>query len=347
MGVAGKNSKEMIVSLQALRAFGAILIFLHHSGLQGVVVTAFGDCAVNWFFMLSGFVLAAAYGFPAGGPQAASWREFRRLEARFVAGRFRRVAPLYYAAMLLMVVLTGFHPGIRATVWQALMLQSWVPDMDVFFGVNAPAWFISDIMLCYVLFLPLLLLRSARPRVFAALMVAGLAAYAAVLCLMPPGRGLYWVYVFPPMQVPSFVLGMLLWPVAARLRRAALRPLVADCMVAGAVVLVVAALLGYRHVPLCLQLSAWWWLPTAVLILALTATDGVRCAATAVLHFGPLVRLGNASYSFFILHLPWILGTRMALRMLHTELPPAAELPASIVLLALVSVAIHRGLRRS
>ncbi|MDE6268528.1 MAG: acyltransferase [Muribaculaceae bacterium] len=341
-----RNQNERIVSLQALRAIGAILIFLHHSGLRGSVVEAFGDCGVNWFFVLSGFVLAAGFGFPYMKPGTESWRDFGRMEARFVTGRFRRVAPMYYVAMLLMVMIFKFHPSLRATVWQGVMLQSWVTDENVYFGLNGPAWFISDIMLCYAMFLPLLILRAKMPKIFRGVLFAWLVGYIVTLWAVPAGSELYWIYVFPPMQVPSFVLGMLLWSVANRLRGMAFSSRMSNLILAGSVGIVVAALLGYRMIPMCLRLSAYWWVPTSLLIVALTITDSTRCVATSLLHWKPIVVLGNASYIFFILHVPWIMGTRVVMRYLGVELPLEVELPVSILLLAVISVGIQRWMKR-
>lgn len=340
-----KKQKERIVSLQALRAIGAILIYVHHSGLKGSVVEAFGDCGVNWFFVLSGFVLAASFSHQDAGLQALSWRGFRQMEAGFMAGRFRRVAPMYYVAMLLMVVINKFHFSLRAAGWQALMLQSWIPAENVYFGLNGPAWFVSDIMLCYALFLPLLKFSVVRPHIFIMALITGVVGYAVAVWAIPAGSESYWIYVFPPMQVPSFVIGMLLWPLANRLRGMAFSPLVANAIVMGSVVIVVVALLGYEQIPMSLRLSAYWWVPTSLLIVALTATDNCRCAAMAVLHWKPLVELGNAAYGFFILHVPWIVGTRLVMRHFHVDLPLGVELPVGILMLAMISVGIQRGTR--
>lgn len=340
-----KKQKERIVSLQALRAIGAILIYVHHSGLKGSVVEAFGDCGVNWFFVLSGFVLAASFSHQDAGLQALSWRCFRQMEAQFMTGRFRRVAPMYYVAMLLMVVVMKFHFSLRAAGWQGLMLQSWIPDEDVYFGLNGPAWFVSDIMVCHALFLPLLRLRMKRPQIFRMALIAGVVGYVVALWVIPVGSELYWIYVFPPMQVPSFVMGMLLWPLANRFRGMVFSPQAANAIVMGSVVIVVVALLGYDQIPMSLRLSAYWWVPTSMLIVALTATDGCRCATMAVLHWKLLVELGNAAYGFFILHVPWIVGTRLVMRHFHVDLPLGVELPVGILMLAMISIGIQRGTR--
>lgn len=342
MAETGKKHKDVILSLQALRACGAILIFLHHAGFRSAVVTAFGDCAVNWFMMLSGFVLAAGFGFPDARLRCASWRDLWRQTASFAGRRMRRIAPLYYVALALMILLMKFHVPVSAAVCQALMIQSWVPREDIFFGLNGPAWFISDILFCYAMFLPLMLLWTQWRRFARAALVVGVAAYFIALTLIPAGRELFWIYIFPPMQLPSFIIGMLLWPVADRLRKKALSPAAACCLTGVAVALAVACMFGHAHVPAALQLSAFWWPSTALLLVVLTTTDAVRCFTTRVLHTPLLVELGNASFSFFILHLPWIWLTHKIMRVAGVELPLGVEVPVSIMLLAALTLWIHK-----
>ena len=96
----------MIKSLQSLRAIGALMIFTHNFANQTLTTSyvseACGSCPVNWFFMLSGFVLCLAFeGRQMPQPMVTEAR-------RFTASRFRRLAPLYYAGLIFGVLVAFF-----------------------------------------------------------------------------------------------------------------------------------------------------------------------------------------------------------------------------------------------
>ncbi len=322
----------MIKSLQSLRAVGAIMIFIHHFGFDGPIAASFGDCAVNWFMMLSGFVLCAAYE-----------NRTPRSVKHFLSGRFTRIAPLYYVSLAIMLLINKFEIGIKPLVASLLMIQSWFPNMDIFFSLNLPAWFVSDLMFCYLLFIPLHRLLTSGRKLFRRLILGfALAAFAVVTVSVPQPWELFVIYIFPPMQLASFVTGMLLWQLVVRLRNVRLAPFQANLLILSAVWILIIFIGAYDYFPARLTLSSYWWIPTALLLVILTLTDRTDCLATRILHWRPLMMLGNAGLSFYLLHLPWILLTRMALKAVNVELPLPVELPLSILALALLSVIIHR-----
>lgn len=57
-------------------------------------------------------------------------------------------------AMLLINMAAGKSINILAVLADVLLLQSWYPANAVTFYLNGPAWFLSDIMFCYAVFVP-------------------------------------------------------------------------------------------------------------------------------------------------------------------------------------------------
>lgn len=337
----------MIKSLQSLRAIGALMIFIHHFGFENRIITSFGDCAVNWFMMMSGFVLCAAHEnrlapLYASGLLKPTASDVRR----FMVKRIKHIAPLYFLALLLMLFLRRYEFNFASLIASGLMIQSWIPLREFYFGYNSPAWFVSDIMFCYLLFLPLLWFISYYRRGAIRLFVGILVVYGALLWLIPesPDEGNFFFYILPLMQLPSFVIGMIMWQIASKLRTIS-TPTHCNTLILCALLIIALTMAGYGFFPQRINLSSYWWPSTALLLIILTITDSANCLMSRLLHWRPLIALGNASMAFYLLHLPWLYASRILLDKLNQTIPAAIQLPGSILLLALISVAIHRTLK--
>ena len=127
------------------------------------------------------------------------------------------------AAMMLAWVLKQSLDG-RAAILNALLLQSYSPDLNVRASYNPVAWSLSCEMLFYLLF-PLLAygvrrIRPARLWWWTGGTVALIFLLAALSGLLPPQQpypivGMtdwqtWLLYQFPPARLPEFALGILL-----------------------------------------------------------------------------------------------------------------------------------------
>jgi peptidoglycan/LPS O-acetylase OafA/YrhL len=121
--IGPKTGPQRFVYLDALRGIAAIIVVLYHlpranllepvlmSHIPGPVMTVInlGDVGVQIFFVLSGFVIAYSLRSFDG-----TFRSF----GNFLARRQLRLAPPYWVALLVVVVLSVLHhiiPGFRAT----------------------------------------------------------------------------------------------------------------------------------------------------------------------------------------------------------------------------------------
>ena len=132
----------MINSLQSLRGIFAIMIFLHHFPINGKGwFEAGGACGVDFFLILSGFVMSAGYEMKVVSSQF-SYRSF-------MLKRLIRVYPLHLLCLIgfIIIALISAAPvSYRCLIPNLLLLQSWFPMQSVYFSGNAVSWCLSDLL---------------------------------------------------------------------------------------------------------------------------------------------------------------------------------------------------------
>lgn len=137
-------------ALDGLRGLAAVGVLLYHLGgwTYRPWLMAHGYLAVDFFFCLSGFVLAHAY-----GTRDISW-------SRFMRARLIRVWPLIALSMVAgALVMIGHRDGIMGCLVMGLLVlpRIWVGDEDSFsplFPLNPPAWSLFLELLASALWFP-------------------------------------------------------------------------------------------------------------------------------------------------------------------------------------------------
>ena len=189
-----------IRALKGARALPPLILVLFHycegHGYRGAwwfdLPVARGYLWVEFFFALSGFVLAYAY----GARFSELWRA--RGYGAFLRARLARVYPLHLAMLfvILFMVVTlraiaardgypsiydeRWHPFVTwpSFVANLVLVQAW--NLFPYLSWNGAAWFVSVEFLLYLLS-PLYLLMSRGGWPFALLLIAGGAAGLALL----------------------------------------------------------------------------------------------------------------------------------------------------------------------
>jgi peptidoglycan/LPS O-acetylase OafA/YrhL len=315
---------------------------------------ASGYVGVNFFFVLSGFVLVYAY--VEDGRMTTS-------AGRFWRARFARIYPMYVVGLALAVplfVLGSLDNRARPDVvlteaakelgLSAALVQAWIPAHAL--DLNGPAWSLSVEAFFYALF-PLLvrvLGRLGTVGLFGVGVVAWFSALAPPLVHGAPSgvmarmTDVDLVLLYDPLvRLPDFVVGV----VAGLLFLRSASPWKSAPIVATATSLLAVAILGAsERIPFALLhngLMAPLW---ALLLFALakgSADDDRRGIAS-----DPLVRGGRASYALYVLHKP--LYSWMA-RALHVGLLPsntiiAAYIAGSVTLSVVAWRFVEEPLRR-
>ncbi|MGC0421373.1 acyltransferase family protein [Embleya sp. AB8] len=341
--------RSTLPSLTGMRFFAAFLVFLAHASDQRFfrdagfsadfndVVRGSGYVGVAFFFVLSGFVLT--WSARAGDTARAFWRR-----------RAAKVYPNTVVAVLLaalLVTTTDQALKTRVLVPNLLLIQSWIPDLEVFLGVNPPTWSLACELFFYLCF-PLLLVGIKRiPGRYLWPTAAAVVALVAVLPLVarliqggvmfPPPVSVsfprFWfVYAFPPVRMLEFVLGMLMARIVLTGRWIPLGRL-------PALVIAIGAFVGLKHAPTLFAIVAVMVVPIALLIASVAAAD-VR-GARSWLGSTFVVRLGEISFAFYLLHQLVLSYGHRWLGLHRTWSTPAAfAVLAGLLLVALVLSAV-------
>jgi peptidoglycan/LPS O-acetylase OafA/YrhL len=289
----------MIKPLTSWRGIFAVSIFLLHSGLKQFDQLSW--CGVVFFFMVSGFLLASRHQF-----NEINGKAYRN----FLAERALRIYPVHWLALILFVVLQllffsfTFHPSLIAN---ALLVQSYIPLRDFFFSYNKISWFLCDIVFCYACY-PLLVraLRKIRLAVQIAVAVAITVAYAIVLSQVSIDVKQF-LFVFPPMRLIDFGIGIVAYNIYASLAKKDLTfSFIKSSAVECAALLLLAAVITLDV--LFQQALDWydatllWWLPVAVLLITAALLNGREGVIGRLLSWRPLLWLGAISFEVYIFH---------------------------------------------
>src|SRR5688500_11327609 len=184
-------------SLTALRFGAALMVFLFHATASSDV-TPFGAgyVGVTFFFVLSGFVLTWAH-----SPDTSV--------AQFYWRRFARVWPLH-ALVCVLVVVVGLESAGGGSLAANLTLVRGVGADEM---LNPPSWSLSTEAFFYLAFpaIAVALAAMRRLRVAAIAAVAGSSVLGLVIGSAVQHSQLdTWTYLFPPVRLGEFVLGMTL-----------------------------------------------------------------------------------------------------------------------------------------
>lgn len=322
-------AESKIASLQSLRGIAATAIFVHHAGYDSVYNVAAGTFAVMYFFALSGFLMSKTYSEQVNSPDFRFWP--------YITKKMRKLYPFnilcavlclpFMIGMPLKAMLIGFGANVTMT-------QGWLLNHNIAISCNGPAWTQSCVLFFYTVF-PLLAI--AVKRNFKAVSITYFAAVLAYLLLVPyiPERlEQDYVYFFPPMRLLDFVLGIMVWNIFDKYSsRICIKP---DVKEFAAVVVAAAGIIYFASIPLCYQEVAWWWLPSVLLLTAFAGGGGG--VISRALEWKPLVKLGNLSFCFYLLHSPMIMGVNAAFDALHLELPKAISI--AIIYAATVALSV-------
>lgn len=290
---------RMIKNLCSLRFLFMLPIVVAHLPFwtENAHVQSASDAAVGFFFMLSGFVLAQAY-----GQQVAEANFSLR---RFLCRQLRKVYPIYLLGMLLFVCLNWNYvdwPQLGRIALACLMVQSWLPDSNYYFAGNGVSWFLSTLMFLYICF-PLLQRLIGRLSVgqlmVGCVVLSGL--YMAVVMQVPTVRANDIVYVNPLMRLPDFALGIGLhrfWTLKGHQVDTS-RPwlMVFGVMVGYALFLAVSPLVDIR-----IRTASWYWAVNALTIFCFTAIDLQPALKKSLLHRPWMLWLGQKTYIIYLLH---------------------------------------------
>lgn len=359
---APKDPGARFSHIDGLRAVAALWVTLYHALLGllpqwehnplAYVVTA-GDLGVPMFLVLSGFCLAY--------PLLSKERDRVPLRS-FAIRRALRILPPYYLVMFTLAAAQQLPFVARRTAQEVtdlpdfmthvFMVHNWWPDHIL--RISGPFWSIALEVQFYVVF-PLLFVFMKRPWA----LLAGTMGMAAAWCLAAPvllgsipaatplhtpgGNAAFAYWVALPALLPLFVFGMI---GALHLVRSGRTFRWTGWVGSGLLAVAVVA----KH---------WWAWPLPGRYLGAAAAMAFLLAAPRSrirrgLSWKPLVRVGEASFTLYLIHVPVMRaietvvpdGLGPAARVGMVGMAVAVAVAGSLVLYRAVERPFHRLARR-
>lgn len=289
--------KDRLTYVDGLRALAVLGVVLSHAAKYtmsfvggGLAYHAMyeGAHGVDLFFIISGFCLSypSLVAIRSGSPLSFD-------AARFFAHRLVRIIPPYWIAFgVVLVGSVAFIGAGFALPWPTVVLPVSVLNalMQLTFltpGNNLVGsfWTLAVEFRWYLVFPILLWLWTRYPAAFATLGLAALAVYVT-----------HAARIIDLATLPAFMLGIVSAELTINRHK----------VCAWAALLFLPALLTAfwleprGHLNFAYQDQLWWQAPFFFLILAAGANRPLR----AVLEWKPLVFIGVASYSIYLLHDP-------------------------------------------
>ncbi|MEP7210552.1 MAG: acyltransferase [Alphaproteobacteria bacterium] len=316
-------------ALTSLRFWAALWVLVFHYrpylGVEAVSwgVLQKGYLAVDFFFMLSGFILAHVY---RGQLQAGAYSH-----GGFVLKRLARIYPMHittlaaFVAIGLLALAAGLHVEDPARYdWRQLpqtilLVHAWIGSGEAF---NFPSWSISAEFFAYICF-PLVMMLARWPRL---MLAAGVVAVFGWYVAAIPVAGAASTHLddWKLMRImPEFLLGAGLREVMDGARVPVLR--LKHATLASLAIVLALAVAGAPD----------WVMLIALVALLVAGAERARSGVVGVLEHKVSVYLGDVSYALYMVH---ILVAMTFFEIVDRVIPRATHV--SIVSIGIVIVAV-------
>jgi peptidoglycan/LPS O-acetylase OafA/YrhL len=309
-------ARNLLEPLTSFRFIAALFVFVHHSQIFSSVTERLqlGYVGVSFFFVLSGFILTYAY-------YSKLKNGSKHRIASFYISRVAKLYPLHLVILLfaLPAAIQTFNllfPDHTTVKFLAIglahvtLLQSFIPNLSAAFAFNTVAWSISTELFFYMLFPALVYMLHKYRSTFTLTRIGlGLAVSWILLIFLIYGKdaSVYkWLfYSFPPMRLLDFSFGIFLGLLFLNLQDKqtswwqTLNRKYFHALEVGAVMLICCGIVLMPYTPQSLHFGLFM-MPFCGLLIFIFAWK--RGFLSSILSWKPLLFLGNASFSFYMIH---------------------------------------------
>ena len=333
--------KEKIKSLQGLRGWAILMIVLWHlNSLYPGTLPKLGDRGVEFFLLISGFLIARK----CDGP--ASLDSFRS-SASYVLRKIKSSYLLFIIPAVPVFILDVFAgpKKIEVPLLQLLsfcsLTQSWIPDVNICWGVSRTGWFLPVILYCYLVtpsILKTVRRFGARPVLFACLILQ-VASELLAKRFLPNFYYEWLIYIFPAYRVLDFTLGFCAWYLFKSPCKEPAPRMLDLIYIALLVILAGLSLMN----PVLLKYVLFHPVEIALLLVIVSEKSFL---ANLVNRNRVIVRLGDLSRIIFFTHLPLIRLTGMVWRRIYGPDVVIPQWIVSLLVVFLSAIVIDKLIRR-
>lgn len=336
----------MILSLQSLRFIFAVMIFLHHYAVNGKsIFEAGGTCGVSFFMILSGFVLSV-------GNYTKIQQHALKYDVFFYK-RIIRIYPLHVLCFVGFVVLNLLaltQLEYFKLIPNFLLLQSWIPEKSYYFSGNAVSWYLSDLLFFYAVF-PFLIMEitNCTRKKISIIAISILLIYCSVLYFLPEKWVIPCFYISPLFRLLDFIFGIFLYYLYCKIMKSKwseklkmlsfVQKSILECI---PILFLVLILITFPYVTLRLSCASYYWIPMALLILVFAVLDKQGGIFSLFLSKKVLLRLGEISFSFYMIHQLGIRILSVCINRLHIDIIWEIKVFAIFVIVLIGSFFVYR-----
>lgn len=303
-------------------------------------VTA-GPIAVNYFYVLSGFIMAIAY-YQPHKPTPLNKRKY------WIA-RFARIYPVYLVALLLMAVASSSEVvnNPLALPLHLAMLQAWIPGYPM--TLNNPGWSLSVeafFYLCFPFLLALIYRTGLKYLTVIAVVLWLITQYVLLTGINSPeysGKSLLhdFVYYHPLMHINAFIAGLLCGVVYKNNADKLKSPNPVWLLSSLILIVLLLELRPFLESALNYKLAYTNGLIAPAFLLFIWLLASTKGRIQTVLSHPALILLGEASFSLYILQKP-VYGLYNRILEPRLGLTDVADFYTALLLLIILSIASYK-----
>jgi exopolysaccharide production protein ExoZ len=318
----GAARSDIFLNVQAARALAALAVVAYHIG-----VSPFGQCGVDIFFVISGFIMSHA------APREGQ---------RFLIKRLIRICPLYWLSTIGIYLIATIRPHWLNTTTadvsylvKSLLFIPYLKENGHWGPLNLNGWTLEFEMFFYLIIAAAL--TVARVRWATTVAALALTSYCVFTAAVAPAN-LVVAYFGQPFLL-EFCLGVALWWFMQSGIATGVPRWIWLCAAVLALAIMPVSFYAFGA-PEGFTRTVAYGLPSCVFITALLAVERDGWAVRNDM----IVRLGAASYAIYLLH-PYVVGLVKKVMATHAEWPVASDMVlvvGAILVVCVIGDLCHR-----
>lgn len=294
-----------INSLTSLRFFAALGVMLHHLGILNSVHSPVinrmasyffnGYVGVTFFYILSGFIINYSFNKHLQDGQFDI--------KDFFVFRVFRLFPVHVLTLFSFLVLTGTFSNLTTEFFPFIsnlfLIHALIPEQQYYFAFNSVSWSISCELMFYISFCGLITLSNK-----ALVVVLSLILSCQFYLLIFPQSLLsdHWLfYINPFFRIVDFMIGVLVCRVYFATNYMPGKLLASIFEISSVIFLLLMVVVATKYIDnMNVRYDLFFIPPMLAILCAFLFNNGIL---SRLLSYRLFIRLGEASFAFYMIHL--------------------------------------------